>query len=102
MSANPFSITLQSACKYDSTLYSGGTYWVEGDAVYIRSIRLVEPPAVDIMVTGLLNVPDPSCDLGGNQNIDVQFVNNGTDTISAGTGIPFNIGTNGVVMLDGE
>ncbi|MEA3444495.1 MAG: T9SS type A sorting domain-containing protein, partial [Bacteroidota bacterium] len=95
-----FTLTLQASCKYDSTLTSGGTTYVEGDAVYIRNIALYEPPPVDIWVTSLSNVPEPSCDLGVSQSITVNFINNGTDTIFPGTIIPFNIGTNGIVILE--
>lgn len=96
-----FTLTLQSSCKYDSTLTSGGTNWVEGDAVYIRNVRIYEPPPVDIWVTGLIGVPEASCDLGV-APLTVEFTNNGTDTIPAGTVIPFNLEFNGgVTILEG-
>lgn len=96
-----FTLTLQSSCKYDSTLTASGTTWVEGDAVYIRNIRIYEPPPVDIWVTGLIGVPDPSCGLGV-APLTVEFTNNGTDTIPAGTVIPFNLEFNGgITILEG-
>lgn len=95
-----FTLTLQSSCKYDSTLTSGGTNWVEGDAVYIRNIRIYEPPPIDISLVSLSGVPDPSCDLGL-AALTVDFINNGTDTILAGTVIPFSLGVNGVAISEG-
>jgi hypothetical protein len=90
-----FTLTLQSSCKYDSTLTTGGTTYVEGDAVYIRNISLFEPPAIDIYAAGILGVPEPDCSLPASP-ITAQLINKGTDTLFVNDTIPVLLGVNSV------
>ena len=95
-----FTLTLQSSCKYDSTMTYNGTTYDEGDAVYIRHISIYGPPVIDISVIEVDGIPQSDCDLDTAQ-ITVVFLNNGSDTLFAGDVIPLNLGVNGMVFLEG-
>ncbi len=92
-----FTLSFQSACKYDSTFTFSGVSYPEGDAVFIRGINLYEPPAVDIKLIAIDGVPEPDCDLAFS-SVSVSFINNGLNTLYANDVIPFFIGINTIAF----
>ncbi|MBT3209025.1 MAG: T9SS type A sorting domain-containing protein [Bacteroidetes bacterium] len=89
-----FKLTLQASCKYDSSYSYQSVDYPEGDAVFIRSISIYEPPEIDILVNSIIGIPEISCDLSNNQSIGVNFTNNGMDTLFIGQEIPFSFSIN--------